>query len=372
MPKSRAEDWSHHTHPDRESRHHDDRHGGPSKSSKPPRVRSRSPHRASQAPAAEERRSASPDRQSHRTHRSHGHHHHRREHNRSRHTSEAISGPVQLPFSARTLHKSDYRSFEPLFAYYLDLQKQKYLDDMDEREVKGRWKSFVGKWNRNDLAEGWYDPEMFAKCKAENSRPEDDSRREEREEQSRELPPPRDTLRPAENSDDDDEYGPVLPSSDARRQVGAKIPTFQDLSLRNELVQEQREADREELRQARKADRTVQKERLEDLVPRAEPGTRERKLEKKKEVNEKMRQFRDKSPGMEAGNDKELMGGGDELEEYKKEKEKEQKHKSERQVRREEFDRAKKEEMEERRRAWQEREEGTVSMLRELAKQRFG
>lgn len=29
---------------------------------------------------------------------------------------------------------------------YLDIQKGIFLDDLGEDEVKGRWKSFVGKW----------------------------------------------------------------------------------------------------------------------------------------------------------------------------------------------------------------------------------
>jgi len=33
-----------------------------------------------------------------------------------------------------------------MFALYLDIQKQLVLDELDEHEVKGRWKSFVGKW----------------------------------------------------------------------------------------------------------------------------------------------------------------------------------------------------------------------------------
>jgi len=33
-----------------------------------------------------------------------------------------------------------------MFALYLDIQKQILLEDLDEREAKGRWKSFVGKW----------------------------------------------------------------------------------------------------------------------------------------------------------------------------------------------------------------------------------
>ena len=33
-----------------------------------------------------------------------------------------------------------------MFELYLDIQKQKVLDELAEGEVKGRWKSFVGKW----------------------------------------------------------------------------------------------------------------------------------------------------------------------------------------------------------------------------------
>ena len=33
-----------------------------------------------------------------------------------------------------------------MFALYLDIQKQLDLEDLEETEVKGRWKSFVNKW----------------------------------------------------------------------------------------------------------------------------------------------------------------------------------------------------------------------------------
>ncbi|PNY29598.1 Uncharacterized protein TCAP_00488 [Tolypocladium capitatum] len=331
------------------------------------RRRSRSPEKKRRRTAEERRRSPSPDSDTRESSRRHLSSHHRREKARSRALDDAGAG-AQLPYSARRLGKADLRAFEPLFVHYLSLQKQKDADDMDEREFRGRWKSFVGKWNRSELAEGWYDPEMFARIAAEAPKRE---RLVPRGESSRRLDD--DISEPArDKGDEGDDYGPSLPQSDPRRRVGAAIPSLQDLSLRNELAEESREADREDLRAARKADRSLQKERLEDLVPRAEPGTRERKLEKRRETNDKMRQFRDKSPGMAAGDEKELMGGGDSLDEYKNMKDRERKRKSERQVRREEIDRAKREEMEERRKAWQEREDGTVSMLRELARQRFG
>ncbi|GAB0131695.1 hypothetical protein EsDP_00000156 [Epichloe bromicola] len=295
--------------------------------------------------------------------------HHRRRPHKSRGAGD--KGRPLLPFSARALTKSDLRAFEPLFAHYLELQKQRDLGDMDEREARGRWKSFAGKWNRNELAEGWYDPDMFARCASEYcARPETRG----------------DSGDPGEGGDgdgdgdgdeDEDDYGPTLPGVGGedgprvRRRMGARSATAADLSLRDELAREKREDERERLRHARREDRALQKRRLEELVPRAEPGTRERRLEKKKEVNEKMGQFRERSPGVEVG-EAQLMGAGDELEEHRRMREREKAKKSQRQVRREEFERAKAEDMEVRRRAWREREEGTVSMLKELAKQRFG
>lgn len=33
-----------------------------------------------------------------------------------------------------------------MFGLYLDIQKQLAIDDLDDKEVKGRWKSFFNKW----------------------------------------------------------------------------------------------------------------------------------------------------------------------------------------------------------------------------------
>ena len=282
---------------------------------------------------------------------------------------------MPLPYSARTLSKADLSAFEPLLGHYLSLQKQKDMDEMDDREVKGRWKSFVGKWNRGELAEGWYDPEMFARISEMQPAPR--SERRTAAPVRREESEVGDERQQRDENSDGDDYGPTLPPSDPSRRAGASMPTRQDLTHRNEALREsreaQREADRSDLQATRRADRALQRERLDELAPRPDAGTRERRLEKRQLVGEKMRGFReDKSPGMEDERDVAGAGGDDSLAEYKREKENEQRRKSEREVRREEFERAKREEMELRRKAWAEREEGTVSMLRELAKQRFG
>lgn len=53
---------------------------------------------------------------------------------------------MNLPFGARQLSKRDLPLLKPMFAMYLDIQKGLVLEDLDEEEVKGRWKSFVKRW----------------------------------------------------------------------------------------------------------------------------------------------------------------------------------------------------------------------------------
>lgn len=129
------------------------------------------------------------------------------------------------------------------------------------------------------------------------------------------------------------------------------------------------------MRHARKLDRTSQKAALDELVPRAEAGTRERQLEKKREKTETMRAFgRAKSPGaVEEVGEGELMGdeeGG--IEGYKKVRKEVERKKNEREVRKEEMLRARAAEREERVREYQVKEDRTMAMLRTLAEQRFG
>jgi hypothetical protein len=52
----------------------------------------------------------------------------------------------RLPLGAQHLSRPDLPRFRALFALYLDVQKRIAIEDVDEREVKGRWKSFVKKW----------------------------------------------------------------------------------------------------------------------------------------------------------------------------------------------------------------------------------
>jgi hypothetical protein len=69
----------------------------------------------------------------------------RHRHNRHRSRSPKAK-PVVLPYKAKPLSKRQYDDYKPLFQSYLDIQKNIQLDDLDEREAKGRWKSFMSRW----------------------------------------------------------------------------------------------------------------------------------------------------------------------------------------------------------------------------------
>ncbi|RNJ58336.1 hypothetical protein D7B24_004788 [Verticillium nonalfalfae] len=349
--------------------------------------RSRSPRASDNDRRSHHHRRRSPDASTSRRHETQHHHHKHRSSRRERPARQ------QLPFEARPLHKSDLAAFRPLFAYYLDLQKGRDIQAMDEREARGRWKSFVGKWNDGALSEGWYDPDMFASA-VERAREIglDDERDDDNygAEEQRRVAAARTTASEdgeaeardrGTDSGDDEDMGPALPpSARAGAATGARagpgMPSLDDVAASREQRAEdaaraRREA-AEDLRHERKADRREQREKLDELVPRAEAGTRERRLEKKSMVNEKMKGFREGSPGAAVVGDRELMGGGDGVEELRREREREERKKTERELRREEIARAKAAEREERVREWKEREEGTMKALKELAKARFG
>lgn len=182
--------------------------------------------------------------------------------------------------------------------------------------------------------------------------------------------------RKSDESDDDD-FGPAPPTHLARSTGhGPTIPRFDDLTHRNELRDEdnahQRSARTDDARFERKAERKTQKERMEELAPRADPGSRERQLEKKRETTGALQSFRDAKEGgdVEIG-DGELMGD-DGIEGYKAKKKADERVKNEREIRREEIARARAAEREEALSARRAKEAQTMDFLKQLAQERFG
>ncbi|ESZ89766.1 hypothetical protein SBOR_9849 [Sclerotinia borealis F-4128] len=319
--------------------------------------------------------------------RHHSHTHRRRsphsKHHQSKRPKEAA--PEPLPYNCRPITKHDYETFKPMFASYLDIQKGIFLDELGDTEVKGRWKSFFGKWNRGELSEGWYDPSTMRKVQETAKEYAEEIARESNLAQSnepsssfgqREVEQDEPSRMEDDGHDSDDSMGPTLPGQTSRargNRLGPSIPNMEDLELRKETAVEDQLARRDDMRFERKVDRKEQKDALDELVPRAEAGTRERQLEKKKEVNEKMKSFREKSPGAAEVPDTELMGGGEDgIVEFKKKKEDFERKKNERELRKEEIMRARQAEREERLQEYRQKEDGTMAMLKALAKQNFG
>ncbi|KAJ5439938.1 uncharacterized protein N7458_010936 [Penicillium daleae] len=334
--------------------------------------RSRSPHRSDR-------------------HRSERHHRHgqergdRRERTeRDRHDKrkgDAPAQPVVLPCQARELSRRDLEAYEAMFAMYLDIQKGLLIEDLSEEEVKGRWKSFIRKWNLGELAEGWYDPatlERARKSAAEyqpgpTERASPDYGRGGPSRDVGAAPPA------SHDEDDEEEYGPTLPVPGSTRDVshsGPTIPNMQDLELKRETAIEDATAAREDSRQQYRSELRSHKAEIrhleDEITPRAEPGTRERQLEKRREAAAANRAFADARGGSpEAAPDAEIMGDND-FASLKREKEKEQRKKNEREIRREEIMRARAAEREERVQKYREKEDETIGWLQALAKQRFG
>ncbi|RMZ76647.1 hypothetical protein DV738_g4865, partial [Chaetothyriales sp. CBS 135597] len=97
--------------------------------------------------------------------------------------------------------------------------------------------------------------------------------------------------------------------------LGATEPSVDELKARREDAADEARSAQEQQRAAeraeRKAEKKLTKERLEDLAPRAEPGSRERQVEKKREANLANRAFA--QAAHEAGDvelrDSDIMGG---------------------------------------------------------------
>lgn len=283
----------------------------------------------------------------------------------------------KLPFGCRHLHKHDFESHKALFAEYLDLQKGLDLDDLDDHEAKGRWKSFLNKWNRGELAEGWYDP--VTKEKADERAGSDANSRHSKQDAPRDWVAKQMQAQVSDDDDDDDDekgedddYGPNLPGGHVRRKVGPAVPNFQDLQQRREQQEEDREDRIADLRYERRQDCNLQKDRLEELAPRAQPGSRERQLEKKRDTAMSNRAFAEaKEAGAEEVAEGDLLGddGGDA---YKAKMRAMERQKNEREIRKEEVLRARAAEREEKLAEHRRKEAKTMEMLKSIAQQRFG
>lgn len=119
----------------------------------------------------------------------------------------------------------------------------------------------------------------------------------------------------------------------------------------------------------------MQKERLDDIVPRAEAGSKDRMLEKKREKADNNRAFasaKTEGDGVEDVPEAVLLGDVGGIEGFKVQKHEMERKKNEREIRREQILRARHEERDQRVKIYKAKEEKTMSGLIALAKTRFG
>lgn len=243
---------------------------------------------------------------------------------------------------------------------------------------------------RNDgkLAEGWYDPHTLEKAIAgDTARGLGTANTTSTRPSKRNLAQTGRSSVEDEDQDEneDDEFGPTLPQPNrdmsgatSLNKHGPSIPNLHDLQHAREIAAEDAISSRkqasEDLRADRKSEQAIRKSHLDEIAPRAEPGTRERQLEKRRELATSNRAFASAKtdPADVELPEAELMGGEESLSDLKRLKEMEERKRSEREIRREEVMRAKREEREERLREMREKEEKTMEVFREIARVRFG
>ena len=128
----------------------------------------------------------------------------------------------------------------------------------------------------------------------------------------------------------------------------------------SEIATEESLENHENLRELRRLDRKEQNAQVEEIAPRAEAGTKERMLEKKREKADANRAFaagKTEAGGVADVPDTDLLGGEDDgIEGYKKQKREMERKKNERELKREEILRARQAEREQRLQKYKEKE----------------
>jgi hypothetical protein len=172
---------------------------------------------------------------------------------------------------------------------------------------------------------------------------------------------------------EEDIVGPTLPTAeDLQLQKGIFFISHKSLKILPNIpyLEHLMEQAKEESETTRKTQKSLQKHHaseLEELYPRADAGTHERRLENRAAVNAMHRSFRDKSPEITVP--EETLFGGDET---RAELERQRRAERTREGKREERMREREAERGRVRRELIEKEKGTMEMLKKLAMERFG
>ncbi|KAG5732638.1 hypothetical protein E4T56_gene16765 [Termitomyces sp. T112] len=276
-----------------------------------------------------------------------------------RYCSRTPERDTKLPNDAKSISESDYFQKSDEFRAWLKDEKGKYFDELSGDRARSYFRKFVKTWNRGKLPKSLYagiDPSTVSAKErtaykwsfaSKSSRAEADALRAAREEISAAT----------QNRKPFSQVG----SSSRGRMQGPTLPSASDLALSRELAVER---DQEEWSYKRKRDRLEAKERIEDMVGPREMG-REGILEKKRAKREADQSFREKGEDGFEADDTTLLGGGDS---FKDMIAKRDAAKNRHNTAREEKVAAARERAE----MFKQKEQATMDMFQQLAKQRFG
>ncbi|EPX72075.1 uncharacterized protein SOCG_04007 [Schizosaccharomyces octosporus yFS286] len=154
----------------------------------------------------------------------------------------------------------------------------------------------------------------------------------------------------------------------AQSPVGPAKPTFDDLHDRQELREQIQEQQRSSKRYGNKLKARRETELLDEILPKEPAGSKQALLQKKKEKQQALKHYRERSDDETELNENDLFGESDS---FSKQIERERLRKKIRDEKRQVHHTQKDEEILQKMQERKEKEKKTVEMLREIARSRF-
>ncbi|KIJ66561.1 hypothetical protein HYDPIDRAFT_86702 [Hydnomerulius pinastri MD-312] len=282
--------------------------------------------------------------------------------NRDRERSRSPERDHELPEGVSPISESDYFLKNTEFRLWLKDEKGKYFDELSSEKARSYFRKFVKAWNRGKLSDSLYNDVDSVGGSAANQTAYKWSFA------SKSSGADTKALKAAREEVDSATYGPSRggPGGSGNSRVhGPTLPSASDLVLAREAASEYQAAERD---YKRKRDRAEAKEHIEDMVGPKAVG-REGMLEKKRARRDNDRAFREKGEDGFEADESTLLGGGDSFRDHIARRDAARKRFEEKRGAGREDKTAT---ARERANALREKDQATMDMFQQLAKQRFG
>ncbi|KAK7695245.1 hypothetical protein QCA50_002435 [Cerrena zonata] len=278
---------------------------------------------------------------------------------RSRDRSRSRSpGTVHLPNDAAPISESDYFLKSDEFRVWLREEKRKYLDELTSDKARKYFRKFVKAWNRGRLPKSLYSGVEAQTASSQTAYRWSFASKASKTDSEAVRTARAEVDSATWNRSRGAEAGP---SSGPRRMLGPTLPSQSDITLTREAAEENHKAERD---YKRKRDRKEAKDRIEDMVGPREVG-KEGMLEKKRAKRDADKSFREKGEdGLEA-DETTLMGSGGGFREAIARRDAGRRKHEERQA-------EKMSAVRERTEAIRQKDQQTMAMFMQMAKEKFG